>query len=143
MLGPDTGGVVVGGEKRAAVSLPRGWINKGMLACRAVYLFEEGATEDWKGNELIRQWGMDNTVDSSVSMETTELKVHGWGGISTLHVCTEYEYAETPKHMHTNTHPYSLLTRAIFSQTLVWQGNTGKFLESCPQLPVKPETWVS
>ena len=52
-------------------------------------------------------------------------------------VCTEYEYAETPKHTHTHTPTHNLMFAhtqdlQIDSQALVWQGNTG----NCRQLPL-------
>lgn len=64
-------------------------------------------------------------------------------GIFTQCACTEYEYAETPKHTHRHT-PIRNLKFAhkqdlwINSQALVWQGNTGNFR----QLPLPAcQTW--
>lgn len=58
--------------------------------------------------------GMDDTVDSSVSKETTELRSCGQHGIFTQCVCTEYEYAETPK---THTHTYTRTDTHIETHT--------------------------
>ncbi len=126
-----------------------------------VYLFEEVQQRTAKGNEVVRWSGLDNTVDSSVSLETTELMGHCQDGIFTQCVCTEYEYAETPKHTHTHTHTHThrqthrhththTLTHILMfahtqdlwinSQALVWQGNTGNFR----QLPLPAcQTWGS
>lgn len=54
---------------------------------------------------------MDDIVDSSVSIETAEVMGCGQHGIFTQCVCTEYEYAETPKHTQTHIHTsFCLLT---------------------------------
>lgn len=89
---------------------------------------------------------MDDTVDSSVSVETTKLMGRGQDGIFTQCVCTEYEYAETPKHTHTLTHKHThttlcLLTHKILGSTVkhLFDEATLEILDSYPYLPAKPE----
>lgn len=69
--------------------------------------------------------------------------VHGQDGNLPQYVCTEYEYAETPKHMHTQTHTnFCLLTHQIFGSTVkhLFDKATLEILDSYPYLPAKPET---
>lgn len=96
---------------------------------------------------MVRWSETDDTVDPTVSVEAAEPMVKM--GFLTLRVCTEYEYAETPKHTHTHTHthtythtdPYCLFTHEIFGSVKhLFDEATLEILDSYPNLPAKPET---
>ena len=138
-----------GGGEGEAVGQPSGWINKRHVSLPDSLSFWGVAKENCKWNEVEGWSELDDTVDPSVSIETTKLMGHGLDGIFTQCVCTEYEYAETPKHTHTHAHIHTDTHILMFahtqdpwinSQALVWQGNTGNFR----QLPLPAcQTWGS